>query len=101
MKIKNIIEVLIHSSPKPLKQADLNYVLSGEKKVKLEKIIDELNRDYKKMDKGFYIEKISGGYQLLSRKEYIRLKEETVEYVFDTFRFRDDKYNDYLLKYKN
>ena len=37
----------------------------------------------------------------ISRKEYIRLKEETVEYVFDTFRFRDDKYNDYLLKYKN
>tara|TARA_Y100001936_G_scaffold123400_1_gene120622 strand:+ start:547 stop:1107 length:561 start_codon:yes stop_codon:yes gene_type:complete len=70
MKIKNIIEVLIHSSPKPLKQADLNHVLSGKKKVKLEKIIDELNRDYKKMDKGFYIEKISGGYQLLSRKEY-------------------------------
>ena len=37
----------------------------------------------------------------ISRKEYIRLKEETVEYVFDTFRFRDDKYADYLFKYKN
>lgn len=37
----------------------------------------------------------------ISRKEYIRLKEETVEYVFDTFRFRDDKYVDYLFKYKN
>ena len=58
MKMKNIIEVLIHSSPKPLKQTDLNHVLSGEKKVKLEKIIDELNKDYEKMDKGFFIEKI-------------------------------------------
>ena len=37
----------------------------------------------------------------ISRKEYIRLKEETVEYVFDTFRFRDDKYVDYLFKHKN
>lgn len=70
MNTKNIIEVLIHSSPKPLKQADLNHVLPNEKKIKLEKIVDELNKDYKKSDKGFFIEKIAGGYQLLSKKEY-------------------------------
>ena len=38
---------------------------------KLEKIIDELNRDYKKMDKGFYIEKISGGYSYYLEKNII------------------------------
>ena len=70
MKIKNIVEVLIHSSPKPLNQSDLNHVLSGEKRVELDKLINELNQDYESTDKGFSIEKISGGYQLLSKKEY-------------------------------
>jgi hypothetical protein len=36
----------------------------------------------------------------ITRKEYIRLKEETVENIFTTFRFREDKYLDYLTKYK-
>ena len=70
MKIKNIIEVLIHSSPKPLNQKDLNYVLEDEKNVNLNNIIKELNNEYKKSNKGFLIEKIAGGYQLLSKKDY-------------------------------
>lgn len=36
----------------------------------------------------------------ITRKEYIGLKEETVENIFTTFRFRDDSYSDYLMKYK-
>jgi competence protein ComGC len=36
----------------------------------------------------------------ITRKEYIRLKEETVENIFTTFRFREDTYLDYLIKYK-
>jgi segregation and condensation protein B len=69
MDVKNIIEVLIHSSPSPLSQKDLNHVLD-DKKVNLEKIINEINREYEKAKKGLVIEKIAGGYQLLSKKEY-------------------------------
>ena len=69
MNVKNIIEVLIHSSPTPLSQKDLNYVL-GDNKVKLNEVVTELNKEYGKANKGFLIEKIAGGYQLLSKKEY-------------------------------
>ena len=69
MDVKNIIEVLIHSSPSPLSQKDLNHVLD-DKKINLEKIINEINKEYKKAKKGLVIEKIAGGYQLLSKKEY-------------------------------
>ena len=69
MDVKNIIEVLIHSSPSPLSQKDLNHVLD-DKKINLEKIIKEINKEYEKADKGLTIEKIAGGYQLLSKKEY-------------------------------
>ena len=69
MDVKNIIEVLIHSSPSPLSQKDLNHVLD-DKKINLEKIINEINKEYEKAKKGLVIEKIAGGYQLLSKKEY-------------------------------
>ena len=69
MNVKNIIEVLFHSSPSPLSQKDLNHVL-GDNKIKIEDIVDEINAEYQSADKGLVIEKISGGYQLLSKKEY-------------------------------
>ena len=69
MDVKNIIEVLIHSSPSPLSQKDLNHVLDDQK-INLEKIINEINKEYEKAKKGLVIEKIAGGYQLLSKKEY-------------------------------
>jgi len=69
MNVKNIIEVLFHSSPGPLSQKDLNHVL-GDNKVKLKEVVTELNKEYKESSKGLVIEKIAGGYQLLSKKEY-------------------------------
>ena len=36
----------------------------------------------------------------ISSKEYIRLHEDTVQHIFDTFRFREDNYLDYLTEYK-
>jgi len=69
MNVKNIIEVLFHSSPAPLSQKELNHVL-GDNKVKLHEVVTEINQDYEKAKKGLIIEKIAGGYQLLSKKEY-------------------------------
>jgi segregation and condensation protein B len=69
MNVKNITEVLFHSSPSPLNQKDLNHVL-GDNKIKIEDIVKEINSEYDKDDKGLVIEKIAGGYQLLSKKEY-------------------------------
>ena len=69
MNVKNIVEVLFHSTSSPLTQKDLNYVL-GDNKMKLEDIVKDINEEYENSEKGLVIEKISGGYQLLSKKEY-------------------------------
>ena len=69
MNVKNIIEVLFHSTSTPLTQKDLNHVL-GDNKIKLEDIVQDINEEYENSGKGLVIEKISGGYQLLSKKEY-------------------------------
>ena len=69
MNVKNIIEVLFHSTSSPLTQKDLNHVL-GDNKIKLENIVKDINEEYENSGKGLVIEKISGGYQLLSKKEY-------------------------------
>ena len=69
MNNKNIIEVLIHSSSKPLTQKSVNYALK-DKKINLDSVVNDINKDYEKERKGYRIEKISGGYQLLSAPEY-------------------------------
>ena len=40
MNVKNIIEVLFHSTSSPLTQKDLNHVL-GDNKIKLEDIVED------------------------------------------------------------
>ena len=70
MNIKNIIEVLIHSSPNPISAKDIQYAIKDQKIGNLSKIIDEINKEYEGQGKGYRIEKISGGFQLLSNSIY-------------------------------
>ena len=70
MDLKNLVEVLLFASPDPLTQARFNQILKDQGAVKLQPIIDKLNEEYKKADKGLQIQKISGGYQILSEPEY-------------------------------
>ena len=70
MKLKNIIEVLIHSSPTPVTSKDISHVLNNKNAIDLSKIIKEINKEYQNLGKGYRIEKISGGYQLLSIPDY-------------------------------
>ena len=70
MDIKNIIEVLIHSSTSPVSSKDITYALNNNKVIDISKIITKINREYEKSGKGYRIEKISGGYQLLSIPDY-------------------------------
>ena len=81
MNIKNIIEVLIHSSPNPVSSKDIIHSIKEEDAINLSKIIEEINKEYKSLKKGYRIEKIGGGYQLLSIPDYHpyieRLQQET------------------------
>ena len=80
-----IIEALLFSSPFPLKQSLIDKTFPNES-INLEDRISELNVQYLKEGHAFEICKISGGYQLVSKKEYehyIRLTfEKNNEYTF-------------------
>ena len=80
-----IIEALLFSSPFPLKQSLIDKTFPNES-INLEDRISELNIQYLKEGHAFEICKISGGYQLVSKKEYehyIRLIfEKNNEYTF-------------------
>ena len=64
-----IIEALLFSSPSPLKQSLIDKTFPNES-INLEDRISELNSQYLKEGHAFEICKISGGYQLVSKKEY-------------------------------
>ena len=80
-----VIEALLFSSPFPLKQSLIDKTFPNES-INLEDRISELNIQYLKEGHAFEICKISGGYQLVSKKEYehyIRLiLEKNNEYTF-------------------
>ena len=70
MNIKRLIEVLLFSSSEPLSQKRINQIMEAECKVDLKAIVDELNNEYREINKGLIIKNISGGYQILSSPEY-------------------------------
>lgn len=70
MDMKNLVEVLLFASPKPLTQSRFLQVVENKYSVDLKTVIDKLNIEYKKTGKGLTIQKIGGGYQLLSLPIY-------------------------------
>jgi len=64
-----IIEALLFSSPYPLKQSLIDRAFPNES-ISLEDRISELNNQYLEEGHAFEICKISGGYQLVSKREY-------------------------------
>ncbi len=68
--MKNLVEVLLFASPEPLTQTRFSHILEDKDSVELPLIIDELNEDYENSGKGLIIQKIGGGYQILSHPEY-------------------------------
>ena len=70
MDMKHLVEVLLFASPEPLTQARFSHILQEEISVELKPIIDELNTEYENSGKGLKVQKIGGGYQILSHSEY-------------------------------
>lgn len=68
-EIKKIIEALLFASPEPLTQAKINGVFDPETP-NLSDIVNQLNDEYIKQDRSFEVKQVSGGYQLVSKKEY-------------------------------
>ena len=70
MDSKKLVEVLLFSSPEPLTQGKLNQILFDGENIDMKLVVEVLNADYLKENKGLEIEKIGGGYQILSHPEY-------------------------------
>ncbi len=68
-EIKKIIEALLFAARDPLTQTQVNNVFDPHKP-NLIKIVDKLNKQYSKNENAFIINKVAGGFQIVSKKKY-------------------------------
>jgi len=64
-----IIETLLFASPEPLTEKNVRNCLN-DNSLCLNELVKELNEEYLSQGKGIYIEKIAGGYQILTKSKY-------------------------------
>ncbi len=69
LEIKNIIEALLFAAREPLTQTQINNVFEPET-YNLDEIVKLLNRQYTLNKNSFVINKVAGGYQIVSKEEY-------------------------------
>jgi len=69
VKVRQLIEGAIFSSPGPLSAAKLVSLAEGLTTEDVRRVVDELNSIYEANGHAFQIEEIAGGYRLLTRKE--------------------------------
>ena len=68
-EIKKIIEALLFAAKNPLTQAQVNNVFEPETP-NLKEIVELLNKQYTSNDNSFIINKVAGGFQMVSKSEY-------------------------------
>ena len=68
-EIKNIIEALLFAAREPLTQSQINNIFEPEI-YNLEEIVVLLNKQYTLNGNSFVVNKIAGGYQIVSKEEY-------------------------------
>ena len=68
-EIRKIIEALLFAAREPLTQKQINNVFEPETP-NLKEIVSLLNEQYVLNDNSFVINKVAGGYQIVSRVEY-------------------------------
>ena len=68
-EINKIIEALLFAARDPLTQAQVNSVFDPDTP-NLIKIVDQLNKQYSKNENAFIINKVAGGFQIVSKKKY-------------------------------
>jgi len=70
-RLKALIESLIFASSGVLTLNALCKVIADEERATLRKALNELIRDYRKREGGFYIEEVAGGYEFRTRPEWV------------------------------
>ena len=67
--IKDIVEVILFASNRPINQEDIEKVIDGEN-FDIRKVVKELNTQYHKNNKGYSIVNVANGYRIQSNPEY-------------------------------
>ncbi len=69
-ELKRIIECLIFIAHTPITVDELKGLIDGVDKKELESLIEELIVEFNTLNRGFYLAKVSHGYQFRTREEY-------------------------------
>lgn len=75
MRLTQIIEALLFASDAPLSAADLSRVDEQLDEDTVEAVIQELRSEYEQGERSFQIYEVAGGYQLLTRPEFVTVLE--------------------------
>ncbi len=71
MRLTQIIEALLFASDAPLSAGDLARVDERLDEDTVEAVIQELRNDYDLSERSFQIYEVAGGYQILTRPEFV------------------------------
>jgi segregation and condensation protein B len=75
MRLTQIIESLLFASESPLSAVDLSRVDERLDEDTVEAVIQELRAEYELSERSFQIYEVAGGYQLLTRPEFVAVLE--------------------------
>jgi segregation and condensation protein B len=75
MRLTQIIEALLFASDAPLSATDLSKVDERLDEDTVEAVIQELRADYELSERSFQIYEVAGGFQLLTRPEFVSVLE--------------------------
>lgn len=75
MRLTQIIEALLFASDAPLSAADLSRVDERLDEDTVEAVIQELRAEYELSERSFQIYEVGGGFQLLTRPEFVTILE--------------------------
>jgi segregation and condensation protein B len=75
MRLTQIVEALLFASDAPLSAADLSRVDERLDEDTVEAVIRELRAEYELGERSFQIYEVAGGYQLLTRPEFVAVLE--------------------------
>ena len=75
MRLTQIIEALLFASDAPLTAADLARVDERLDEDTVEAVIQELRSEYEATERSFQVYELAGGYQLLTRPEFVSVLE--------------------------
>ncbi|MGH7448271.1 MAG: SMC-Scp complex subunit ScpB, partial [Longimicrobiales bacterium] len=75
MRLTQIIEALLFASDAPLSAADLSRIDERLDEDTVEAVIQELRGEYELSERSFQIYEVAGGFQLLTRPEFVSVLE--------------------------